>query len=178
MTFEGRVRLWTWVNATFNQATRSSGASLRFGEILKGRSMLHAGSCICGAIEVEVTGRPEAMGYCHCDFCRSYSGNPFSAFSMWKPDAVRIKAGSQNVMISLKPAVSQRKYCARCGGYLMTYHSTLDLVDMLVSTLPTLAFSPSIHVNYAETVLPVRDGLPKLKDFPQKLGGSGEMIAE
>jgi hypothetical protein len=27
-------------------------------------------------------------------------------------------------------------------------------------------------------VLPMRDGLPKLKDFPAELGGSGETIAE
>ena len=60
----------------------------------------------------------------------------------------------------------------------MTYHPTLDLVDMFVATFPTLAFSPSVHINYAETVLPVRDGLPKLKDFPKEFGGSGEMIAE
>jgi hypothetical protein len=33
-------------------------------------------------------------------------------------------------------------------------------------------------VNYAETVLPMRDGLPKLKDFPAELGGSGEMVSE
>jgi hypothetical protein len=35
-----------------------------------------------------------------------------------------------------------------------------------------------VHVNYAETVLPMRDGLPKLKDFPAEFGGSGEAIAE
>jgi hypothetical protein len=27
-------------------------------------------------------------------------------------------------------------------------------------------------------VLPMRDGLPKLKDFPKEFGGSGEAIAE
>jgi hypothetical protein len=27
-------------------------------------------------------------------------------------------------------------------------------------------------------VLPMRDGLPKLKDFPSEFGGSGEMVAE
>jgi hypothetical protein len=29
-----------------------------------------------------------------------------------------------------------------------------------------------------KTVLPMKDGLPKLKDFPVELGGSGEMLAE
>jgi hypothetical protein len=28
-----------------------------------------------------------------------------------------------------------------------------------------LKFAPGVHVNYAETVLPMRDGLPKFKDF-------------
>jgi hypothetical protein len=33
-------------------------------------------------------------------------------------------------------------------------------------------------VNYAETVLPMRDGLPKMKDFPKELGGSGDTLSE
>jgi len=37
---------------------------------------------------------------------------------------------------------------------------------------------PGVHVNYAETVLPMRDGLPKLKDFPAEFGGSGAVMAE
>ena len=39
-------------------------------------------------------------------------------------------------------------------------------------------FSPGVHVNYAETVLPMRDGLPKFNDFPAQFGGSDEQIAE
>ncbi len=31
---------------------------------------------------------------------------------------------------------------------------------------------------YESTVLPMKDGLPKLKDFPTELGGSGETLAE
>ena len=60
----------------------------------------------------------------------------------------------------------------------MTNHPTLGLVDVFAATLPDLAFKPGVHVNYAETVLPMRDGLPKLKDFPAELGGSGEIIAD
>ena len=60
----------------------------------------------------------------------------------------------------------------------MTNHPTLGLVDVFAATIPTLAFAPGVHVNYAETVLPMRDGLPKLKDFPKELGGSGEVVAE
>jgi hypothetical protein len=33
-------------------------------------------------------------------------------------------------------------------------------------------------VNYGERVMPVRDGLPKFKDFPKDFGGSGETLPE
>jgi hypothetical protein len=52
------------------------------------------------------------------------------------------------------------------------------LVDVFGAMLPTLKFKPGVHINYADTVLPMRDGLPKLKDFPAEFGGSGEAIAE
>jgi hypothetical protein len=127
---------------------------------------------------VEVSGAPEAMGYCHCRSCRSWSGGPVNAFTLWKPAAVRITAGAEQVAMLQKSEVSQRKYCRKCGGHLMTNHPPLNLVDVFAATLPTLRFTPGVHVNYGETVLPIRDGLPKLKDFPKELGGSGEVIPE
>ncbi|MGC2084726.1 MAG: GFA family protein, partial [Bradyrhizobium sp.] len=57
-------------------------------------------------------------------------------------------------------------------------HPPLGLVDVFAATLPELTFAPAVHVNYAETVLPMHDGLPKLKDFPLEFGGSGEMVNE
>ncbi|TIT80354.1 MAG: hypothetical protein E5W56_10400 [Mesorhizobium sp.] len=61
---------------------------------------VHKGGCFCGAVEIEVHGSAEAMGYCHCSSCRSWSA------------------------------------------------------------------------------LPMKDGLPKLKDFPAELGGSGVSVPE
>ena len=50
--------------------------------------------------------------------------------------------------------------------------------EAIAATIPDLEFKPVVHVNYAETVLPMKDGLPKLKDFPAEFGGSGETVAE
>ena len=35
---------------------------------------------------------------------------------------------------------------------------------------------PAVHVNYQEATLPIKDGLPKLRDFPAEMGGSGEVL--
>jgi hypothetical protein len=140
--------------------------------------MSHSGSCFCGAVELEVTGSPEAAGYCHCRSCRSWSGGPVNAFTLWRPDNVRIARGAEHVATVQRGPLSQRKYCAKCGGHLMVNHPPLGLVDVFAATIPSVPFTPGVHINYAETVLPMRDGLPKLKDFPAEFGGSGAVMPE
>ena len=44
--------------------------------------------------------------------------------------------------------------------------------------IPGLAFVPSMHLNYGETALHLRDGLPKLRDYPKEFGGSGVEVPE
>ncbi len=60
----------------------------------------------------------------------------------------------------------------------MTNHPAMGLVDVFAATIPTLKFEPGVHVNYGETVLHIKDGLPKFKDFPAEMGGSGEELPE
>jgi hypothetical protein len=55
----------------------------------------HTRSCFCRAVEIEVTGAPEEMGYCHCRSCRSYSGGPVSAFILWKSEKVKVTQGAE-----------------------------------------------------------------------------------
>jgi hypothetical protein len=138
----------------------------------------YQGACFCGAVQIEVSGQPNAMGYCHCRSCRSWSGGPVNAFSLWDPAAVRITKGAEHVATYNKTDMSFRKFCSLCGGHLMADHPPLNMVDVFAATIPGLAFKPVVHVNYQETVLPMRDGLPKLKDFPSEFGGSGETMPE
>jgi len=138
----------------------------------------HTGTCFCGAVEIEVTGAPLEMGYCHCSSCRSYSGSPVGAFILFKTEAVRVKRGAESISRFNKTGMSDRQFCKRCGGHLMTGHPPLGLTDVRPAVLPGIAFTPVVHLHYAERVLPIKDGLPKLKDFPAAVGGSGEVIPE
>ena len=141
-------------------------------------SASHKGSCFCGAVRIETSGAPAAMGYCHCQSCRSWSAGPVNAFTLWAPEAVKVTAGSEHLATFTRNPTSERQFCKACGGHVMTNHPTFGLVDVYAAILPTLTFEPGVHVNYAEAVLPMRDGLPKMKDFPAELGGSGEMLPE
>ena len=138
----------------------------------------YKGTCFCGAVEIEVSGQPNAMGYCHCRSCRSWSGGPVNAFSLWAPEAIKVTKGAEHLATYNKTDMSFRKFCSKCGGHLMADHPPLKMIDVFAATIPGLKFEAQVHVNYAESVLPMRDGLPKLKDFPSEFGGSGETMPE
>ena len=138
----------------------------------------HTGTCFCGAVELTVTGEPAAMGYCHCDSCRAWSAGPVNAFSLWPPDAVRITRGADNIGSYRQSEQSIRKWCKTCGGHLFAEHPLWGVTDVYAAVIPDLPFEPAVHVNYESTVLPMKDGLPKQKDFPAEMGGSGALLPE
>jgi hypothetical protein len=136
------------------------------------------GSCWCGAVTITVTGDPEGAGYCHCNSCRSWSASPVNAFTLWNNDAVEVIQGEDQLGEHHLNERSYRQWCTACGGHVMTRHPEWGLVDVYAATIPTLPFEPGVHVNYESTVLRMKDGLPKMKDFPAEMGGSGETLAE
>ena len=141
-------------------------------------SKTHTGHCFCGTVELAVSGEPAGMGYCHCESCRAWSAGPVNAFTLWSTGAVQITKGEEEIGSFHKSENSIRKWCKHCGGPLLTEHPQWQLIDVYAAVLPDLPFKPGVHVNYAETVLPMRDGLPKQRDFPAELGGSGQVMAE
>ncbi len=139
---------------------------------------VYRGRCFCGAIEITVSGEPAGAGYCHCASCRSWSAGPINAFTLWKPEAVKVTKGESDLGVFHQTERSYRKWCKKCGGHVLTDHPEWKLVDVYAATIPGFAFKPGVHANYSQTVLPMKDGLPKLKDFPVELGGTGQTLPE
>lgn len=138
----------------------------------------HIARCFCGAVEVGLTGSPEAMGYCHCESCRHWSAGPINAFSLWSKSAVRITKGENLLGSYAKTPASVRRWCKRCGGHMLTEHPAWGLVDVYAAVIVDFDFKPGVHVHYQETVLRIHDGVTKLKDLPEAMGGSGVALSE
>ncbi|WP_447903283.1 GFA family protein [Pseudomonas serbica] len=138
----------------------------------------YKGSCFCGAVEFTVSGKPAGMGYCHCESCRHWSAGPVNAFTLWKPEAVQVTRGADNIGTYNMTPQSYRKWCKSCGGHLFTDHPGMGLIDVYAAVIPDLEFLPGVHVHYQESVLRIKDGLPKFKDVPKELGGSGVCVDE
>ena len=142
-------------------------------------------SCFCGDVQFTVSGKPEAMAYCHCDSCRQWSAGPVSAFTLWKPSAVKVKKGLDNIagfdrnpLTGEETVVSNRVWCKTCGGHLYTDHPTMGLIDIPAAVIKGFEFKPAFHVHYQESVHRMMDELPKFRDLPKEAGGSGVTLPD
>jgi hypothetical protein len=54
----------------------------------------------------------------------------------------------------------------------------MGLTDVYAAVIPDFPYRAGVHVNYQETKLRIKDGLPKMKDVPKEMGGSGVSVVE
>ena len=134
--------------------------------------------CACGAVELEITGDPAVQAYCHCHSCRSWLGAPIHAAALWPAQNVKVVKGADNLGHYKRTDASHRHFCKSCGAPVFVGHPGMGMTDVPAGSVAAFAYTPTVHVNYGEKVMSIRDGLPKFKDFPKEFGGSGEMLPE
>ena len=67
-----------------------------------------SGGCLCGAVRLVATGRPNRVGLCHCLDCRKHHGALFGGSAIYPQDAVRIEGETRDWR--------GRHFCPRCGS--------------------------------------------------------------
>ena len=130
-------------------------------------------SCFCGSVEIETSGAPTMMGYCHCKDCASWSASPITTATLWPQKSVKVVKGEEHICTFNKTEHTYRKFCRKCGGHLMADHPGMELVDVYAVILKDFPFEPTIHVHYETKTVSVKDGLPKFKGAPE-----GEMLPD
>lgn len=77
------------------------------------------GSCLCGAVQYEIAGRPQAITHCHCSMCRKAHGAAFASYAEFESRGLRFTAGEQLISRYRSSEASQRSFCSRCGSNLL-----------------------------------------------------------
>ena len=137
-------------------------------------------SCSCGAVEIEAEGEPVVQCYCHCNSCRRYTGSPVNAPVLWPRHKVQFVKGENKLRHYSKTGHAEAGLysCGVCNGPVGVYLFEAGLFDIFAGLVRDLTFTPTVHINYENAILPIKDGLPKFKGMPEDFGGSGEIMAE
>ena len=96
----------------------------------------YRGACFCGAVKIRVTGQPNAMGYCHCSSCRSWSGGPVNAFSLWPPESVQVVTGEHSRELR-QDRNEPPQILPHSAADSHDAHPPLNMVDVFAATIPT-----------------------------------------
>lgn len=136
--------------------------------------------CYCGVVKLAIQGDPVVQCYCHCSSCRKWSGQPVTACILWPEAQVNIVAGRDQMHrhSNTDHPEGGKFSCKICGGAIGTFLPGSRMYDIFGGVLRDFTFQPSSHINYQERVFDLVDGLPKFRDMPEMVGGSGVMLNE
>ncbi len=78
------------------------------------------GSCLCGAVQYEVTGEPKRFYHCHCSRCRKATGTGHASNLFLEPAALKWLAGEEHVRAFKVPEAKRfmNQFCEVCGSRL------------------------------------------------------------
>ena len=79
--------------------------------------MIH-GSCYCGAVQYESSGKVLMFANCHCPDCRKFTGSAYSATLAVEASGFRIVCGEDNLVRYPSSPGKQRCFCKTCGCHL------------------------------------------------------------
>jgi hypothetical protein len=123
---------------------------------------MHKGSCLCGAVRIEVEGELAAPDACHCSQCRKQSGHfwastdlPRSAVTIHGEDSISWYRSSQKV---------RRGFCSVCGSFLFWEPIGRDTIAIAMGAFdkPTgTHLAKHIFVADKGDYYDIADGLPR-----------------
>jgi hypothetical protein len=125
-------------------------------------SLMHTGSCLCGAVRFSVEGEVHAPDACHCSQCRKQSGH-YWASSGAPRSAVTIE-GEERLTWYQSSEKARRGFCATCGSFLFWQPLEKDSISFAMGALerPTdLKLALHIFVADKGDYYEIKDGLPQ-----------------
>lgn len=123
---------------------------------------MHKGSCLCGAVNFEVTGTLPPPDACHCTKCRKITGH-FLASTDVPRSALKINGADKITWFRSSEKV-QRGFCSTCGSTLFWDPIFRDwtAIAMGAFDLPTeTKLKSHIHVADKGDYYEIGDGLPQ-----------------
>ena len=128
---------------------------------------IHEGGCLCGAVRYRVTGNPNVVWVCHCNFCKRRTGSAFGISAYFDEAAVQIRGELKAYQYRSDESNRWLKteFCPTCGttvtatiealpGARCIYGGTFDEPDWIKpnahawtrSALHWMAFPPDVEL--------------------------------
>ncbi|KAL6233716.1 hypothetical protein BDW75DRAFT_214404 [Aspergillus navahoensis] len=83
----------------------------------------NSGSCLCGAVQYSLYGKPLNSAVCHCNSCQRFSGSAFIANCWYNEQNFKITRGYDSIQTYHEQGTTtgqtmKRSFCKTCGSSL------------------------------------------------------------
>lgn len=123
---------------------------------------MHTGSCLCGAVSIEVAGELAPPDACHCRQCRKQSGHFWASTDVPK-SAVTVR-GEENVRWHQSSEKVRRGFCGTCGSFLFwdpVFRDTIAVAMGAFDTPTGVALHKHIFTASKGDYYEIADGAPQ-----------------
>ncbi len=95
------------------------------------------GSCLCGAVQYEISGDPQRFYHCHCARCRKATGTGHATNLLVKPGTIKWTKGEELIKRYKVPEAKRfsRHFCPACGGQVPRYVKETDFIVIPAGSL-------------------------------------------
>ena len=133
--------------------------------------MAVSGSCLCGAVNYEITGSFGGAGHCHCPMCRKSHGAAFVTWAFVTPDQFRWTSGTEFVEGYASSPGRERCFGRKCGSPLVATHSgkVTEVVLGTVNGDPGVRPSEHIFTGSKACWYEIADALPQFEEWPPRM---------
>ncbi len=100
-------------------------------------SSTFGGSCLCGAVQYEISGEATKFYHCHCKRCRKASGTGHASNLLIKPGSLKWLKGEELIR-SFKVPEAQRftsRFCSVCGSQVPRYVKETNFIVIPAGSL-------------------------------------------
>jgi hypothetical protein len=105
---------------------------------------VYSGSCLCGSVQVEVSGGISDIIHCHCSRCRKASGTAYATNGFVRADGFLIVKGETELNRFESAPGKHRHFCGRCGSPVFSSNAAdperlrirLGILDSAISERP------------------------------------------
>lgn len=86
---------------------------------------MYQGSCLCGAVTLEIHGGIESIIHCHCSICRKSSGTAYATNGFIAIKDLVIKTGTENISFYESAPGKKRHFCKVCAAPIFSSNEQL-----------------------------------------------------
>lgn len=132
------------------------------------------GSCLCEAIQFEVSDFEPLVGHCHCRMCQKFHGAAFSTFGEVKKTHLTWLKGEHQLKHYQASNESIRSFCKQCGSSLLfesVFNKSAGTIEIALAAFDVLdAPAPDAHIYLKSKVnwCVINDNLSKYQEYRKK----------